>query len=142
MAQGRFHEAEREFAAAVEAARALGDQDPRLALALGHLADAMSMQARYAAAIPLYQQALAIDEQALGPKHPDLATCLIRLATPYGRLNRNAAAEAAEERARKIDAKFDRMKNPSTPGSSRPDRHPLPASPGRLAILPLRLGLV
>ena len=34
----------------------------------------MTNQGRYADAEPLYKRALAIDEKALGPDHPDVAT--------------------------------------------------------------------
>src|SRR5262245_49469223 len=74
MSQGRFDEAERQFAPAVAAARLLGDDDPRLALSLFHQAEALVAQARFAEAIPLFEQALVIDEKALGPDHPDVAS--------------------------------------------------------------------
>ena len=35
---------------------------------------ASSTQGRYAEAEPLYKRALAIQEKALGPDHPDVAT--------------------------------------------------------------------
>ena len=37
----------------------------------------------YPAARPLYERALAIREQALGPSHPDTATSLNNLAVNY-----------------------------------------------------------
>ena len=41
---------------------------------LNNLAALYQAQGRYAEAEPLYKRALAIDEKALGPDHPDVAT--------------------------------------------------------------------
>ena len=43
-------------------------------LALNNLAALYDNQGRYAEAEPLYKRALAIQEKALGPDHPDVAT--------------------------------------------------------------------
>ncbi|GJL67731.1 MAG: hypothetical protein NPIRA06_03660 [Nitrospirales bacterium] len=50
-------------------------------------------RARYAQAEPLYQRALAIREEALGPTHPDVATSLNNL----GELNRSQGKSAKAE---------------------------------------------
>ena len=55
MSRGQFGEAEREFATAVELAKALGENDPREALSLFHQADALVAQNRFDDAIPLFE---------------------------------------------------------------------------------------
>ena len=57
---------------AVEAARVFGDDDPRRARSLFHLAQTLVARSRNAEAIPLLEQAVAINEKALGPEHPDV----------------------------------------------------------------------
>jgi CHAT domain-containing protein/tetratricopeptide (TPR) repeat protein len=54
---------------------------------------------RYAEAIPLVQQALAIYEKALGPDHPDVATAVNNLALLYDKQGRTAEAEPLYKRA-------------------------------------------
>jgi len=105
MSRGQFGEAEREFATAVELAKALGENDPREALSLYHQADALVAQNRFDDAIPLFERALAIDEKALGPDHPDVAPVLEHYAVPLRRTGRTAQAEAAEDRCRVIRAR-------------------------------------
>jgi tetratricopeptide (TPR) repeat protein len=53
----------------------------------------LQAQGDYEAAQPLYQRALDIREQALGPKHPDTATSLNNLA---GLLQAQGDYEAAQ----------------------------------------------
>jgi tetratricopeptide (TPR) repeat protein/CHAT domain-containing protein len=60
---------------------------------------------RYAEAIPLVQQALAIYEEALGPDHPDVATAVNNLALLYDKQGRYAEAEPLYKRALAIDEK-------------------------------------
>jgi tetratricopeptide (TPR) repeat protein len=73
MSQGRFGEAERHFTAAIEAARAFGAHDPRLARSLFHQAEALVAQARHSEAAPLLEQALVVHVKALGRDHPESA---------------------------------------------------------------------
>ena len=101
--QERFGEAERQFTMAIEAARTFGDQDSRRALSLVHLANVVCVQGRQTDAISLCQQALAINEKTLGSAHPDVASCLVSLATPYGKLAKNVEAEKLLQRAISID---------------------------------------
>jgi tetratricopeptide (TPR) repeat protein len=105
MSRGQFGEAEREFATAVELAKALGENDPREALSLFHQADALVAQNRFDDAIPLFERALAIGEKALGPDHPDVVPVLEHYAVPLRRMGRTAQAEAAEDRVRIIRAR-------------------------------------
>jgi tetratricopeptide (TPR) repeat protein len=60
---------------------------------------------RYAEAIPLAQQALAIREKALGPDHPDVAQSLNNLALLYLQQGRYAEAEPLLKRALAIREK-------------------------------------
>lgn len=59
----------------------------------------------YVAAEPLYQQALAIQEKALGADHPDMATSLDNLAWLYRSKCRYAEAEPLFQRALAIREK-------------------------------------
>ena len=54
---------------------------------------------RYGEAEPLYQRALAIVEQQLGPDHPDTATSLNNLAVLYESMGRYGEAESLYQRA-------------------------------------------
>jgi len=105
MSRERFGEAERQFATAVAAARDLGEDDPRLVLSLTHQAEALAAQARFAAAIPLFEQALEIDAKVLGPDHPGVARVLERYALALRATGRIARAEAVEGRVRIIQAR-------------------------------------
>jgi tetratricopeptide (TPR) repeat protein len=56
-------------------------------------------QGRYAEAQPLYERALAIYEEALGPDHPAVGTTLNNLAELYRAQGRYAEAQPLYERA-------------------------------------------
>ncbi|MGH7386672.1 MAG: tetratricopeptide repeat protein, partial [Candidatus Rokuibacteriota bacterium] len=70
---GRYPEAERFFAAALERAERIGPQDPRVALSLGLLAATYQAEGQYGQAEPLLRRALTIAEATLGPDHPEVA---------------------------------------------------------------------
>ena len=53
----------------------------------------------YGKAEPLYQRALAIDEKALGPAHPDTAGNLDNLAQLYTTMGAYGKAEPLMQRA-------------------------------------------
>jgi Flp pilus assembly protein TadD len=53
----------------------------------------------FAKAEPLYQRALALREQALGPNHPEVAQSLNNLAIIYSAQGRKAKAEPLLQRA-------------------------------------------
>ena len=72
---------------------------------LNNLAVLYTEQGRYAEAEPLYKRALAIDEKALGPDHPDVATALNNLAGLYDDQGRYAEAEPLYKRALAIREK-------------------------------------
>ncbi len=65
--QADYAEAEKLFLGALKEAEKFGEQDPRLATSLNNLAALYDEQGKYAQAEPLYQRALAIKENALGP---------------------------------------------------------------------------
>ena len=50
---------------------------------LNNLAELYQAQGQYAQAEPLFKRSLAIQEKALGPDHPDVATSLNNLAGLY-----------------------------------------------------------
>ncbi len=54
--------------------RRLGDDHPHVAASLNNLAMLYSSQGRYEEAEPLYTQALAICDRALGANHPNTMT--------------------------------------------------------------------
>ncbi|MGD0145219.1 MAG: tetratricopeptide repeat-containing protein, partial [Rhizomicrobium sp.] len=60
---------------------------------------------RYAEAVPLARQVLAIQEQALGPDHPDVATALGYLASLYASQSLNADAVPLLQRSLAIREK-------------------------------------
>jgi tetratricopeptide (TPR) repeat protein len=73
---GRFNEAERHFLAAVEAARAFGAGDRRLARSQFLLAQALVGQARKAEALRLLEISMAIYSKSLGRDHAESARVL------------------------------------------------------------------
>ncbi len=70
-----------------------------MAASLNNLAEFYRTQGKYAEAEPLYQRSLAIDENALGPDHPDLATDLNNLALLYHAQGHYAEAEPLYQRS-------------------------------------------
>jgi hypothetical protein len=62
-------------------------------------------QSRYAKAEPLYKRSLAIDEKALGPDHPAVATSLENYADFLRATGRSADAVYMEVRAKASRAK-------------------------------------
>ncbi len=70
-----------------------------MAQSLNNYADLYRSQGREAEAEPLYQQALDIQEKALGPEHPEVATTLNNLAGLCTRQCRYADAESLSKRA-------------------------------------------
>ena len=59
----------------------------------------------------LYARALVIWEKALGPEHPDLATCLENYALCLSKMGRSQEAEPLEARAKAIRAEQNSMPN-------------------------------
>jgi tetratricopeptide (TPR) repeat protein len=72
---------------------------------LNRTAHYLHRRAQYPQAEPLYQWALAIREQQLGPGHPDTATILNNLANLYQEQGKYEQAEPLYQRALAIDEK-------------------------------------
>jgi tetratricopeptide (TPR) repeat protein len=85
------------------AATAATRTDPPAATLLNNLAGLLQAQGDYAAARLLFERALAIREQALGPSHPDTATSLNNLADLLRAQGDYGAARPFFERALAID---------------------------------------
>jgi len=86
--QGHYPAAESALRKVLEVREA----DPLL---LNNLGVVLAAEAKYAEAEPLYQRALEIDEKALGPDHPAVATHLSNLAALYYHEGKYAQAEPA-----------------------------------------------
>jgi tetratricopeptide (TPR) repeat protein len=93
--------------------KALGPDDPVVAINLNNLATLYDDQGRYAEAKPLYQRAMAIDEKVRGPEHPEVAIHLNNLAVLYFKQGKYAEAEPLLKRALAIDEK---VLGPNHPG--------------------------
>lgn len=80
---------------------------------------------KFPEAIALVQRALAIQEKALGPEHPDVATTLDGYATLLRKTNRAAEAAEMETRATAIRAKLEQpAPSAVTPAPPEPDAQP------------------
>ncbi len=98
--QGDYDEAATQIKAALEAAKAFGPDDPRLATTLNNLALVYDEQGRYAEAKSLYERALAIWETALGPEHPHVATGRANYAAFLRETGQTDEADNLEARAK------------------------------------------
>jgi len=102
-AQGEYVEAARQFQAALPCADA-----GSLATSLLHLAAVYDAQGQYTDAARLYQRALRLQEQILGPDHPQLLpvleaqAALARKQHPVQSLLPWSAAQRTAARARRI----------------------------------------
>ena len=83
-------------------ARRLGEGHPDYAVSLNNLADLYRAKGDYAAAEPLYRQAMEIRRAALGEGHPDYAASLNNLALLYQAMGDYAAAEPLFRQAMEI----------------------------------------
>jgi tetratricopeptide (TPR) repeat protein len=85
---GRFSQAERHFLAALEEARAFGEQDRRLAESQFLMAQALAGEGRQTEALALLERSMAIYEKAIGANHPEFA----RVAQYYATLRNPAGS--------------------------------------------------
>ena len=83
---------------------------------LNNLAALYQSQGKYSEAVPLYQRALAICEQELGPMHPDTANSLWWLATLY---EQQKAYEQAEPLYRRAVAIYEQVIGSAHPSTKR-----------------------
>ncbi|HEV2495519.1 MAG TPA: tetratricopeptide repeat protein [Terriglobia bacterium] len=96
--QGHYPAAE----SALRKVLAVDSDDP---LVLNNLGIVLEAEAKYTEAEPLYRRALATNEKALGPEHPDVATDLNNLAALYAEQGEYAEAEPLYKRALAIAEK-------------------------------------
>jgi Tfp pilus assembly protein PilF len=120
--QERYAEATQQFKTALLIAEDCMPDDPRLSTSLMNLAIVYSTQRQYAQAAPLYQRALVLQEQILGPEHPQLVEVLqaniavqrrlypVRSRLPWSTANRLAS------RARHIQEREAQTKVEALPG--------------------------
>ena len=85
-----------------------------VAYPLNGLANLYTEQGKHAEAEPLYQRALRIWEQALGPDHPQVASPLNGLANLYKEQGKYAEAEPLYQRALRIREQALDTKHPLT----------------------------
>jgi tetratricopeptide (TPR) repeat protein len=90
---GRFSHAERHFLAALEAARAFGERDRRLAESQFLLAQALAGEGRQTEALSLLERSMAIYEKAIGANHPEIT----RVAQYYATLRNRAGSSDGTE---------------------------------------------
>ena len=92
--QGKFAAAEPLLKDALAVYRQkLGNQSPRVAVALNELASCHHKQGEYLEAEPLCKEALAIDEKVLGPDTPSVASTANNLAEIYQKEGKDQDAE-------------------------------------------------
>ena len=84
-----------------------------MAESFNNLAELYRIMGSYDKAEPLYKRALGIFEKALGPEHPDVATCLNNLAATYESLRSYAEAASLYQRALSIQKKVLGHEHPS-----------------------------
>lgn len=101
---GRYAEAERMFAAALETARARDAGSARVVVSLRELVRVHVALHRYDRAEPLLRGAIALQERIAGPSHPAVADLLEDLVALLENQGRAADARTLEDRIRAIRA--------------------------------------
>jgi tetratricopeptide (TPR) repeat protein len=86
--------------------RLLGEQSPLYARALSNVAALYCAKGEYAKALPLLQQAVAIQKKALGERNPECAIGLSNLATLYASMGQYAKAEPLLQKVLEINKKL------------------------------------
>jgi tetratricopeptide (TPR) repeat protein len=101
--RARYAEAASLYASALSIReRALGPDDPSVALSLNNLASLYYHLGKYTEAEPLFERAIDIYESVLGPDNTDVALSINNLANIYASQGRYAEAESLLERALNI----------------------------------------
>ncbi len=98
----RYAEAENHFIQALELAENAPINNDRLHFSLYQLAEIYRIQSKFVEAELVLKRTLEIDEELLGPKHPNVAFGLNNLASNYRVRGRYEEAEALLEKALKI----------------------------------------
>ena len=96
------------------------DLHPDTAQGLNNLAVLYRKQGKYEQAEPLYQRALAINEQQLGSDHPDTAQSLNNLALLY---RKQGKYEHAEPLLRRLLSISERQLGPDHPRTEKPRKN-------------------
>jgi len=73
--------------------KALGSDNPDVAISLNNLAELYYNQGRYKEAEPLYRQALKILKQTLGSDHPEVAITLENMRALYKKMGKDEWTE-------------------------------------------------
>ncbi len=100
--EGNYFEAESKWQAAVSEAEQYGKNDGRYALSVDKLANIQFQLGKYEEALPTYELALSIREEAYSPTAKETATCLMNLATVLYYAGIYDQAEANLKRALEI----------------------------------------
>src|SRR6516162_4980573 len=111
--EGRLADAEKLLRSAEKEARGFGQNDPRLATTLDHLAWVLCSEQKAAAGESLAKQALAIREKTLGAEHPDVVKSLNTLACLYDMQGKLAEAKPVYERCVKLVEKTQGAEQPA-----------------------------
>ena len=100
--RGNYAEAERLYKMALgRKERALGPDDPAVAVSMDNLANLYQVQGRDAEVEPLYLRALEIRVKALGLDHPDVAVTLNKLVrSTQPKINRNRSQRSTHAHKR------------------------------------------
>ncbi|MCU1265729.1 MAG: Tfp pilus assembly protein PilF, partial [Acidobacteria bacterium] len=103
-AQGKTAPAEKMFRESVETLKTGDNSDRDLATSWHELATLLTSLGKYADAEPLFKQAIAMREKALGGNHPELAASLEGYAAMLTKMGRADEAAPLEHRAQTIRA--------------------------------------
>lgn len=97
-----FAEAEKHFIQALELAETPPFNNDRLHFSLYQLAEIYRIQSKFAEAELILKRTLEVDEELLGPEHPNVALGLNNLASNYRIRGRYEEAEALLKKALKV----------------------------------------
>lgn len=97
--RGDYAQAEKQWLVALRVADGFGSEDGRLSQTLDKVTALYQAQGRYAEAEPFYERLLRIDEEAVGPIHPNVARDLDNLAALYQVRRKYTEAASAFKRS-------------------------------------------
>lgn len=108
----RVADAERLLLAAAKHIETVSPEDPRLANTLNDLGVLYGMQNRDIEAEPLFERALAINEQAFGRRHPTVVLALQNLSVIYASQNKFSEAHRAARESLEISLQLYGVSHP------------------------------
>ena len=117
-ARGDLVEARELFSEALDAARSLGGEDPRLARSLHNLAFLHHKEGNNARAEMLFEKAIILKEEIYGAGHGEVAWSLVSAAGAYRDQGKFKETEAALKRAIHIYRRIHGYLHPSVAGAS------------------------